>query len=86
MSGGGIAARRLYKQLMREAQAFPDFNFRNYFLRRIRDDFKQKLSLASAEDVGKELKNGQAQLAMLRRQAVVGQLFDTNIKLAGVEK
>ena len=87
-SGGSLVVRRLYRQLMREAQSFPDFNFRHYFLRRIQFEYKQKLGLtfSSSDEVAREVEKGQAQLDMLRRQAVVGQLFDTKLKLAGVEK
>ena len=41
----------LYKIMLREAAKFPDFNFRSYSVRRIRDAFRESRSLASLNQV-----------------------------------
>jgi len=65
----------LYSSTLRAAKSFSSYNFRNYFSRRTKENFRSmqaerdpaKLSLAYIEAV-KELK-------VLRRSAVVNQLY-----------
>jgi len=75
------ASLHLYKSLMKEAGKFPDFNFRNYFQRRIRDEFKNAKDVTNTKAVEKGLARGRIELEMLRRQATIGHLFDPHIQL-----
>ena len=43
--GSREASLRLYREMMREASRLPDFNFRSYFQRRIRDGFRSAPNL-----------------------------------------
>jgi LYR motif-containing protein 4 len=71
--------------MMREASRLPDFNFRAYFQRRIRDGFRSAAHLDNTAEIESRLAKARIDLAMLRRQATLGQLFDPHIRLP-VEK
>ena len=75
------ATLKLYKNLLSEASKFPDFNFRNYFLRRIKDGFYEGKELKNPDEIEKSLKKAHISLDMLRRQASIGQMFDPNTKM-----
>jgi len=68
----------LYKIMMRESSKFADFNFRNYFQRRVRDGFKDSKSLTDVSQIQEQLKIAQNNLEIIRRQATLSQLFGTN--------
>jgi hypothetical protein len=74
---------RLYRQLLKAASQFKTYSFREYFTRRTHESFRDlKLSkkatpAASTPQIEAFLANGAADLAMLRRQATVNQLFAT---------
>jgi len=75
------ATLKLYKSLLSEASKFPDFNFRSYFLRRVKDGFYEGKELKNPEKIEKSLKRAHISLEMLRRQATIGQMFDPNTKM-----
>jgi len=68
----------LYKTTMREASKFTDFNFRNYFQRRVRDGYKESMHLTEGPQIQEKLKIAQQNLEMIRRQATLSQLFGHN--------
>jgi len=65
----------LYRQLLRAAKGFTNYNFREYAQRIVREDFRSQLKLADAAEVEKAHLRGQEQLQMLRRQATISQLY-----------
>ena len=75
------ASLKLYKSLLTEASKFPDFNFRNYFVRRIKDGFYAGKELKSHEEIEASLKKGHISLDMLRRQAAIGGMYESSSKL-----
>ena len=79
--GSRAATLRLYRDMMREASRFPDFNFRSYFQRRIRDGFRSAPQLENTAEIEARLARARIDLDMLRRQATLGQLFDPHIRL-----
>lgn len=68
------AAARLYKQLLREAERFPQYNFRVYALGKIRDEFEAHKNL-DKEKIPEFLKKGQAELERLRRMTIVASIY-----------
>ena len=57
---------RVYRQLLKTALRFQDYNFRTYFHRRIREEFRRgEMSLSEAH----------SHLALLQRQATVQGLY-----------
>ncbi|CCH60919.1 hypothetical protein TBLA_0D04220 [Henningerozyma blattae CBS 6284] len=65
----------LYKQLIKNANHFSDYNFRNYFLRRTRDTFKANKSLQDQAKLENFYKQGINDLGVLKRQSIVSQLY-----------
>ena len=65
----------LYKQLLKEGNKVTDYNFRNYFVRRTRDAFKENKSLTDSNQIEKCVLKAQNDLAVLKRQATMSQLF-----------
>ncbi|XP_055542087.1 LYR motif-containing protein 4 [Wyeomyia smithii] len=68
----------LYKQMIRESQKFSSYNYRMYALRRIRDAFRDNKSLSDSAKIQSELEYGQRNLDIIKRQVLVGQLFQTD--------
>ena len=60
--------------MLREAAQLDQYNFRNYAIRRVREDFRKNAALAGA-DADAALQEGRDALEVLRRQRIVGQLY-----------
>ena len=69
---------KLFKTLISESSKIPDFNFRNYFIRRITDTFYSGQELRPEEEILGSLARSKINVQMIQRQATVGQLFDDN--------
>lgn len=66
----------LYKTLLRYARQFPQYNYRNYALRKIKEDFSiAKTSLKTPEEVNKFIKEEQEALEQLKRMIKVQSLY-----------
>jgi hypothetical protein len=63
----------LYRSLIREAEHFPQYNFRMYALRKIRDTFEQQDM--DNTNVPELLKRGNEELERLRRMSTVARLY-----------
>ena len=74
MSVSTTAARGLYRDLIRASKGFSNYNFREYTLRRVRESFREGVTLADSSATT-AYKEGRVQLDMMRRQATVSQLF-----------
>ena len=71
----------LYRQLLRASQRFTNYNFREYSLRRVRDDFRSSRQLAPA-DARRAYDYGVKELESLRRQVLVSELYPQTEKHA----
>ena len=69
------ASLSLYRQLLRAARGFANYNFRDYAVRYVRDDFRAGSTLTDAEEIAKAFAKGQQQLKKLKRQSLVSQLY-----------
>lgn len=67
----------LYKSLLRESEKFANYNFRSYALRRIRDGFRDSKGITDPKLVKKQFDLGAESLETIRRQIVVGSLYQT---------
>mmetsp|Transcript_122561 Transcript_122561/g.381536 ORF Transcript_122561/g.381536 Transcript_122561/m.381536 type:complete len:88 (-) Transcript_122561:84-347(-) len=79
MAPGEVA--RLYRQVLRAASSFTDYNFRSYFLRRAREDFRvfeTRWRKGDIDTTAQEafVKDTTKHLGMLRRQGVLSQLYE----------
>ncbi|XP_065352963.1 LYR motif-containing protein 4 [Cloeon dipterum] len=77
MAASKVRILRLFKDLMREGQKFDGYNFRNYAARRTRDAFKENKQLTDQSVIEKEIKFGQQQLDLIKRQAMISRMFKT---------
>nr|CAI5867838.1 unnamed protein product [Callosobruchus analis] len=66
---------KLYKSLMRESQKIPDYNFRNYALRKVRDSFKANSKITDSTLINNEIQEATKNLEIIKRQAAVGQMY-----------
>ena len=67
-----MAARSLFRTMLREAAQVDQYNFRNYAIRRVREDFRRNAALSGSE-AATALQEGKDALEVLRRQRIVGQ-------------
>lgn len=65
----------VYKQLLKESQKFSDFNFRSYAVRRTQDAFREHRDESNPERIAHFLKEAEDNLAVVKRQVVVGDLY-----------
>ena len=56
--------------------------FRSYFQRRVRDGFRESMSLSEGPQIQEQLKIAQQNLQMIRRQVWIQSLFDTGYYLS----
>ena len=64
----------MFRQCMRAARSFQDYNFRNYARRRVRDEFAKGKNLSGAE-LESAIKGAESQLQMLRRQGIINSWY-----------
>ncbi|KAF5368816.1 hypothetical protein D9758_003015 [Tetrapyrgos nigripes] len=65
----------LYSSTLRTAKSFSSYNFRNYFVRRTRDVFRSIQAEKDASRVQSMYTEAVQDLAVLRRSAIVNQLY-----------
>ncbi|EIN14599.1 hypothetical protein PUNSTDRAFT_58119 [Punctularia strigosozonata HHB-11173 SS5] len=70
------ALRSLYASTLRTARSFSSYNFREYFVRRTKDEWKPlKTSKLDDMQLSSFYNNAVQELAVLRRSAIVNQLY-----------
>lgn len=65
----------LYRQFLRNATKFNNYNFKHYFVRRSRDAFHASKDLQSPEEIQQAYAKAQRELAVLERQSLVSRLY-----------
>ncbi|ODV98195.1 hypothetical protein PACTADRAFT_185377 [Pachysolen tannophilus NRRL Y-2460] len=65
----------LYRSFLRNASKFGNYNFRSYFLRKTRDTFRENKNITDKEQIDKFFKQSQLDLAILKRQATISQMY-----------
>lgn len=64
----------LFRTLLREAKQMTDYNFRSFAVRRVKAGFKTNRNL-QGEEAAAALKTGEEQLAVMKRQVVIGKMY-----------
>lgn len=75
MSITPVTTRGLYRDLLRAARGFSNYNFREYALRLVREDFRAGSALTSPTEVTNAYQQGRVQLEALRRQSTISTMF-----------
>jgi hypothetical protein len=69
-----LQGRPLFRALLRQSYSIPDYNFRNYALRRVVLGFRQN-EAASGDQLSAALIEGNGSLQVTKRQAMIGQMY-----------
>ena len=72
----------LYKEMLRESGKFVNFNYRSYALRRIKDGFRTNSKEVDPAKIEKQVRFAQDGLKIIKRQTIVGHLFDSKQQLS----
>ncbi|EDO16138.1 hypothetical protein Kpol_1070p21 [Vanderwaltozyma polyspora DSM 70294] len=65
----------LYKQFIKNANQFNNYNFKEYFLRRSRESFRANSKIQDPVELAKVYRDAQFDLAVLKRQSIISQLY-----------
>ncbi|TLS23626.1 uncharacterized protein PpBr36_05662 [Pyricularia pennisetigena] len=65
----------LYRQLLRQSNQFPAYNFREYARRRTRDAFRDSKDVKDAGRIEELYQQGLKDLQIMKRQTVLGQFY-----------
>lgn len=65
----------LYRQLIKNSKHFTNYNFREYFLRKSRLEFKQNMNLTDPKKIQDMFATANNELSVLKRQSIVSQLY-----------
>ena len=65
----------LYRQILRESKSVADYNFREYALRRVREEVREASTISGADAITLAYQQGRQQLLMVRRQASISSMF-----------
>lgn len=66
---------QLYKQFIKNAKQFNDYNFREYFLRRARLGFRENKELHDPQQLNDLYIQAQRDLGVLKRQSLLSQMY-----------
>ncbi|KAI1728653.1 complex 1 protein (LYR family) domain-containing protein [Ditylenchus destructor] len=66
---------QLYKDLQRAGLQFPQYNYRHFVRRRIRDYFESNRCITDQVQLDNLYKEGQASLTTIQRQATIANLY-----------
>mmetsp|Transcript_72903 Transcript_72903/g.122183 ORF Transcript_72903/g.122183 Transcript_72903/m.122183 type:complete len:98 (+) Transcript_72903:18-311(+) len=66
---------RLYRVLLKTGRQFVDYNYRQYTLRCVKEDFRQNAACEDPAKVRELYDYGLAQLAMLKRQTAINRMY-----------
>ena len=64
----------LYREFVRSARQFNNYNFREYFMRHSRDTFRKHRE-ASGEELQQLWERAQQEVGVLKRQSVISQMY-----------
>ncbi|KAJ1485445.1 hypothetical protein T484DRAFT_1793255 [Baffinella frigidus] len=67
---------QLYRAMLQSSRRFSNYNFREYFLRRTREDFAAAKSETNPAKVAELLAKGRTELEVIRRQATISSMYD----------
>ncbi|EWS76501.1 complex 1 protein, LYR family protein (macronuclear) [Tetrahymena thermophila SB210] len=75
MSTHKIQVLQLFKETLRAGFGFKDYNFRNYIVRRAKEDFRKYSALTDQNEIAKQIQFAKEQLELLQRQKIIQNLY-----------
>ncbi len=69
---------QLYKQFLRHGKNYNNYNFREFVMRRAREEFRDNKSLTDPERIQKCLAKANRDLGVLKRQVAISQLYQSD--------
>mmetsp|Transcript_15037 Transcript_15037/g.38244 ORF Transcript_15037/g.38244 Transcript_15037/m.38244 type:complete len:92 (-) Transcript_15037:463-738(-) len=70
----------LYRELLRHSNRFSNYNFKEYALRRTREDFRANRNVTDGARVAELLAKGKGDLEVVRRQAALSSMFKPDME------
>lgn len=80
MSSAAAEVKVLYRTFLRYGRTFPSYNIREYISRRAREGFRENKSLGSPSEVAAAVEHAKSELAVVKRQALVYNLYGRKLK------
>eukprot|EP00960_Hanusia_phi_P025301 742904-Hanusia_phi.AAC.2 len=68
----------LYRNLLRNSKKFCNYNFREYFLRRTKEDFKLHKNESDPSKIQQLLERARKELVVISRQATLSQMYSAD--------
>eukprot|EP00906_Rhabdomonas_costata_P038415 RCo054193 len=68
---------QLYRSLLKAGQRFPDYNFRAYTERIVKEDFRINRGVTDPQKLRELFSYGQSQLQLVLRQTAIQQMYAT---------
>lgn len=65
----------LFKQMLRASNNFTDYNFRAYFTRRVKEEFRRHGNVKSPKEQDKFIAEAEKTLGILQRQSALSQFY-----------
>ncbi|EJS44060.1 YER048W-A [Saccharomyces arboricola H-6] len=65
----------LYKQFIKNANQFNNYNFREYFLSRTRSTFRKNIKQEDPKVLMNLFREAKSELGVLKRQSVISQMY-----------
>ncbi|CAI4060192.1 hypothetical protein SKDZ_05G1230 [Saccharomyces kudriavzevii ZP591] len=65
----------LYKQFIRNSNQFNNYNFREYFLSKTRNTFRENMNQEDPKVLVNLFKEAKNELGVLKRQSVISQMY-----------
>lgn len=66
-----------YKALLRAASDVPNYNFKHFFLRKVREGFRSHSDVTDQKEVAKLLLKAREDLLMIKRVGAMGNFYGT---------
>lgn len=77
---------QLYRQFLRYATRFSNYNFRDWAIRRTRDGFLANKGLTDPAEIKQAISAGRSQLEVIKRQSILSQMYKGEKLIVEIEK
>jgi len=75
MAATRIQVLSIYKTMLRESGKFSFYNYRMYAIRRVKDAFREHKAISDPVEIQQNLKEARTFLNIIKRQAIIGDLY-----------